>query len=47
MRTTARQMVEKLTKEELITEIYHLLIILPIKEQKYQREFINNKKQKQ
>lgn len=46
MRNTAEQMVEKLTKEELIKEIYHLLVILPIKEQKYQREFINNKKRK-
>lgn len=46
MEKTARQMVEKLSKEELIKEIYHLLVLLPIKEQKYQKEFIKNKKSK-
>ena len=45
--STARQvatlMVEKLSKEQLINEIYQLLVILPPLELKYQDEFIKNK----
>ena len=41
---TARQvatlMVDKLSKKQLINEIYHLLVILPPSELKYQYKFI-------
>ena len=43
MKNVAKLMVEKLTKEELIMDIYHLLIILPFKDQERQKELINNK----
>tara|TARA_Y100001951_G_scaffold37687_1_gene29697 strand:+ start:808 stop:975 length:168 start_codon:yes stop_codon:yes gene_type:complete len=45
--STARQvatlMVEKLSKEQLINEIYQLLVILTPSELKYQDKFIKNK----
>jgi len=43
MEDVAKKMVEKLTKEELIMEIYQLLVILPLKEQENQKNWINNK----
>ena len=43
MENVAKKMVEKLTKEELIMEIYQLLVILPLKEQENQKHWINNK----
>ena len=42
-REVATLMVKKLNKEQLISEIYHLLVILPPSELKYQDEFIKNK----
>ena len=43
MENVAKKMVEKLTKKELIMEIYQLLVILPLKDQEKQKYWINNK----
>ena len=42
-REVATLMVKKLNKEQLISEIYHLLVILPPSELKWQHKFIKNK----
>ena len=38
MENVAKMMVEKLTKKELIMEIYQLLVILPLKNQEKQKK---------
>tara|TARA_R110000824_G_scaffold107747_2_gene254254 strand:+ start:41 stop:184 length:144 start_codon:yes stop_codon:yes gene_type:complete len=42
MKETAEKMVEKLPKDKLISEVYHLLMTLSKKDQKEQMDWIIN-----